>query len=258
MKTKLLFFVLIVFFAFVILTLGSSQYNKTDYLYDYIYGYIQNNTTNKSFVILVHDVSPKYYQDLKDIVKIIDNHNFQDRTYLFVIVNHANEYNLEKYSKFVKYLHELEKEGYHIEYHGYNHIGKEFNCNKETAEEKLKKSLKIFKDCGFNPKNIDYFIPPRYALSKEAENVFINDNFTIIVGNKIITKYNNTIIEIPITNKEYTWYLPKNMVDIKLKEAINDYNKTKNLFCLSIHPRAVNYGGGLELLDKFLTYVQKS
>jgi predicted deacetylase len=149
-------------------------------------------------------------------------------------------------------LHHLENEGYHIEYHAYNHEGKEFNCNKPTAEEKVNKSFEILKDCGFNTTNIKYFIPPRYEPSDDAENIFLNKNFTIIMDYYIVKKKGELIkIEI-ITNKEYTWYLPKNMTKEMEILALSDYKTSQHQFYLSIHPKAINYGGGLEFLDYFL------
>ena len=211
------------------------------------YGHISNKNPNYTKpIILVHDVSPLYYNELKEIVKIIDKHNYQNRTYLFIIVNHNNKHNLKYYPKFVEFLHKLEDEGYHIELHGYNHIDGEFNCNKEIAEEKIKKSLKILKDCRFS--NISYILPPRYEVSKDAEDVMLSYNLTIITENYILTKTE----WIPIKNREYTWYLPESFTKIMLILAEFDYKTSKHQFYLSIHPKSINYGGGIEFLDEFL------
>jgi predicted deacetylase len=212
-------------------------------------------------IILVHDVSPIYFKELKEIVKVINKHHYQNRTYLFLIVNHADKYNLEDYPEFVRYLHKLEKEGYHIEFHACNHIGDEFNCNKTVAEEKLNKSFKILEECGFNPKNTRYFIPPRYKLSEDAEKLFLERNITIILENKMIINKNGKILEIRITNREYTWYLPKSLLKIAEYIAIADYKlsiKEDRQFFLTVHPKAVNYGGGLEFLDDFLNETLKN
>ncbi|ADC70464.1 conserved hypothetical protein [Methanocaldococcus sp. FS406-22] len=220
-----------------------------------------NHDEQNKPIILVHDVSPIYFKELKEIVKVINKHHYQNRTYLFLIVNHANKYNLKNYPEFVKYLHKLEKEGYHIEFHAYNHIGDEFYCNKTVAEEKLNKSFKILEECGFNPKNIRYFIPPRYKISKDAEKLFLERNITIILENKMITNKNGKIVKIDITNREYTWYLPKSLLKIAENIAIADYKisiKENRQFFLSIHPKAVNYGGGLEFLDYFLNETLKN
>ncbi|MEO2117393.1 MAG: DUF2334 domain-containing protein [Methanocaldococcus sp.] len=220
----------------------------------------QNDDEQKP-IILVHDVSPIYFDELKDIVKIIDKYHYQNKTYLFLIVNHANEHNLKNYPKFVDYLHKLEEKGYHIEFHAYNHIGDEFNCNKTVAEEKLNKSFKILEECNFNSKKIKYFIPPRYKLSEDAEKLFLERNIIIILENKMITEKDGKIDKIDITNREYTWYLPKYLSKIVEKIALIDYKlsiKQNRKFFLSIHPKAVNYGGGLEFLDIFLNETSKN
>ncbi|AEH07116.1 DUF2334 domain-containing protein [Methanothermococcus okinawensis] len=231
------------------------NFKKTTSSYDPLAN-ISSNTHQKP-IILIHDVSPVYFNELKDIEKIIDKNHYQNRTYLFVIVNHANEYNLKNYPKFTKYLHHLDNEGYHIEYHAYNHIGAEYKCNKTVASEKLNDSFKILKDCGFNTKKIKYFIPPRYKLSTDAENVFLNKNITIIMEYYILKKENNGIKRVIITNKEYTWYMPNIVVKPMILLAMLDYNLSKHQFCLSIHPKAVNYGNGLIFLDKFLNATNK-
>ncbi|ACV24526.1 DUF2334 domain-containing protein [Methanocaldococcus fervens] len=212
-------------------------------------------------IILIHDVSPVYFEELKKITKVIDKYHYQNMTYLFLIVNHANEHNLKNYPEFVDYLHKLEREGYHIEFHAYNHVGNEFDCNKTTAKEKLNKSFEILEECGFKTKDIDYFIPPRYKISEDAKKVFLQKNITIIFKNKMITNKNGSVSDIEITNKEYTWYLQKSLVSSAKKSVIIDYNlsiKEKKLFFLSIHPKAVNYGGGLEFLDEFLNETSKN
>lgn len=247
MNTKLVYSFIL---SIVALSLLMMNFEENIYKFDSLDD-ISNNTTKKP-IILIHDVSPKYFNELKDIEKIINKNHYQDRTYLFLIVNHANKYNLKNYPKFVKYLHHLNNEGYHIEYHAYNHIGREFDCNKSVAEEKLNNSFKTLNDCGFDTSNIQYFIPPRYGLSKDSEVVFLNKNITIIMDYYILKKENNTIKKIIITNKEYTWYMPKNMTKEMELLALSDYKTSQHQFYLSIHPKAVNYGGGLEFLDYFL------
>ena len=41
-------------------------------------------------IILIHDVSPVYLDDLKEIDEVISKYGYSKRTYLFLIVNHAN------------------------------------------------------------------------------------------------------------------------------------------------------------------------
>ncbi|NPA62054.1 MAG: DUF2334 domain-containing protein [Methanococci archaeon] len=242
---KFYFYPILILFLILMMFLFSSPFEQKNI----------GDKNDEKPIILIHDVSPVYFKDLKEIVRIIDKHHFQNRTYLFIIVNHANNHNLKNYPKFVNYLHELEKEGYHIEFHAYNHIGDEFNCNKTVAEEKLNLSFKIMKECKFNVSKIKYFIPPRYKISKDAEEVFLNRNISIILKTTLITPKNESIIEYNIVNREYTWYLPKTLLIIVEPISIIDYKictmEGKRYF-LSIHPKAINYGGGLEFLDHFL------
>ncbi|MBP2173058.1 DUF2334 domain-containing protein [Methanococcus voltae] len=207
-------------------------------------------------IVLVHDVSPVYFEEMEEIIEVLDNNHYSTRTYLFVITNHAGDNNLSDYPKFVEYLHELNDRGYHIQYHGYDHIGGEYNCSEAIANEKTDKSLKILENCGFNTKKINYVITPRYILSKDSENNFLKRNFTIIVNSYILKpKINKDVEKVIITNKEYTWYTPENCTEKVKNISLIDYKtslKENKQFTLSIHPKAVNYGNGLEILDYFL------
>ncbi len=209
-----------------------------------------NKTLKEKPIILVHDVSPKYFTDLKEVVKIINKYNYSNNTILFVIPDLDGKWDLRKYKNFVEYLHKLEKRGYKIGLHGYEHTFHEFNCPKDICLEKLHNAELIMKDCGFN--NITLFLPPAWVLSNESLKVLLANNFTIILTNKII--YPNGSSK-KIINKEYTWYLKKKYVNEYLIKAENDYHyasKHKIPFYLSIHMGVVNYGGGLEFLDRFL------
>ncbi|WP_456419822.1 DUF2334 domain-containing protein [Methanocaldococcus infernus] len=100
-------------------------------------------------------------------------------------------------------------------------------------------------------------MPPRYKISEDAKEVFLSRDITIITDHYILKKENDSIKKILITNREYTWYLPKDYLESAKKLAKKDYESSKYLFCLSIHPKAVNYGGGLEFLDYFLNMTKK-
>ncbi len=85
------------------------------------------------FAILIHDVSPGYLPQLQEITEIIDEYNLQNETYLFVIPNHGGGEPIEHHPEFAAFLRNLSNEGYHIELHGYDHIGREFDCDSRTA-----------------------------------------------------------------------------------------------------------------------------
>ncbi|AEH06343.1 DUF2334 domain-containing protein [Methanothermococcus okinawensis] len=214
------------------------------------------NISNKSIkpIILVHDVSPAYFDDIKKIVSIIDKYNYSKNTILFVIPDLENppnggKWDLRKNKEFVNYLHQLEKRGYKIELHGYKHTYHEFNCSEEEASKKLHDAETIMSECGFN--NMTLFLPPAWALNNESTKVLLNHNYTIILTDKLI--YPNNTIE-KITNKEYTWYIQKNITKIKYKEykALSDYHNSQYQFYISVHPKPACYGGGLVVLDYFL------
>ncbi len=207
----------------------------------------ENSTV--SLVILVHDVSPVYFDYLREIVRIIDSFGLQDSTYLLVIPDHAGKYDLTEYPRFVEYLHSLERDGYHIGLHGYTHIGREFDCNGSAAEDKLKKALGIMRKVNLTP---TVFLPPRYALSKEALKVVLSHNLSVITKNFIVFPNGTTK---RITNREYTWYLSRVKLPFELKKAEGDYLSSEYPFYLSIHPKAANNEAGMKFLREFLEFV---
>ncbi len=202
------------------------------------------------FAILVHDVSPVYTEQLREITAVIDSYGLQNETYLFVIPNHGGEKPLCRYPAFVEFLKELEREGYHIELHGYTHVGREFDCNADRAEEKLELGLGEFRKCGLPYPR--YFIAPRYALSKDALDVLLGHNITVIGQNFIY--FPNGEVE-HICNREYTWYLDEGALPRELSMAEGAYLSVRGTFFLSIHPKAVNTGAGMEFLRDFLGFV---
>ncbi|NJE01733.1 DUF2334 domain-containing protein [Thermococcus sp. JdF3] len=201
------------------------------------------------FAILIHDVSPGYFEQLREVTALIDEYSLQNATYLFVIPNHGGGMPLEDYPAFVAFLGRLEAEGYHIELHGYTHIGDEFNCGANLAAEKLELGLEALAPLNASPA---YFIAPRYSLSEDALAVLLSRNITII-GEDFVYFPNGTIE--PIYNREYTWYLPSPLLDYQLASARASYAHTRGTFLLSIHPGAVNSGDGMEFLKRFLNVV---
>ena len=204
-----------------------------------------------SLVILLHDVSPVYMDYLENITDLISSYGFQNVTYLFVIPNHAGKYDLRKYPKFAEYLHSLESQGYKVCLHGYTHIGREFDCNASTAERKLNAALTVMESVNLTP---CCFLPPRYALSRDALQVLLSHNLTVFTKGSIV--YPNGTKE-PIVNREYTWYLPGWKLPFELRRAKRDYLSTSGTFFLSIHPGAVNNKAGMEFLREFLGFVKE-
>ncbi|BAP61627.1 DUF2334 domain-containing protein [Methanococcus maripaludis] len=206
-------------------------------------------------VILIHDVSPVYLEDLKEIDQVISKYGYSKRTYLFLIVNHANEYPLEENQDFVKYIRYLQTKGYNVELHGYDHIECEFNCNCTLAMEKIEKSLEILN--GLKIECISCILPPRYGISEDSKKAMLKKGFSIIVGQYAFEMDNGTVYTYNITNKEYTWYLEENNTLNEVNIAKEEYLGSEYKYFLSIHPKAVNYGGGIEFLDEFLDFTKE-
>lgn len=206
-------------------------------------------------VILIHDVSPVYLEDLKEIDQVISKYGYSKRTYLFLIVNHANEYPLEENQDFVKYIRYLQTKGYNVELHGYDHIECEFNCNCTLAMEKIEKSLEILN--GLKIDGISCILPPRYGISEDSKKAMLKKGFSIIIGQYAFEMDNGTVYTYNITNKEYTWYLEENNTLNEVNIAKEEYLESEYKYFLSIHPKAVNYGGGIEFLDEFLDFTKE-
>ena len=204
------------------------------------------------FAILVHDVSPAYLPQLREITAVIDEYGLQNETYLFVIPNHGGKMPIWKYREFMEFLLELEREGYHIGLHGYTHIGDEFNCNASTAERKLELGLRALSYLNVTPR---YFIAPRYALSNDALSVLLAHNITVI-GEDFIYLPKGTVE--PVYNREYTWYTPSFLLPYELVSAESAYANINGTFFLSVHPGAVNNKAGMEFLRGFLGFVSRS
>ncbi|WP_456423812.1 DUF2334 domain-containing protein [Thermococcus sp.] len=204
------------------------------------------------FAIFIHDVSPGYLTQLEAITSLIDEYGLQNETYLFVIPDHGGEMPMWKYRAFMDFLERLKREGYHIELHGYTHIGDEFNCNSTLAQKKLELGLKALSYLNVTPK---YFIAPRYSLSSDALGVLLDRNITVI-GRDFIYLPNGTVE--PIYNREYTWYIPSSLLPYELASAESVYSNINGTFFFSVHPRAVNNKAGMEFLREFLRFVSAS
>lgn len=209
-------------------------------------------------LVFVHDVTPYYFDDLREIVAVLDEYNYSNRTVLFVIPvfdpdHYGDEWSLRNHPDFVEYLHELQMRGYRVELHGYGHTYHEFNCSYETAKEKLDNATAMMTSLGFG--NLTLFLPPAWALNNESLKAILEHNLTVVTPDWLIFP-NGTRQR--IWNREYTWYIERNEVEGRLSVALHDYRKAIEEgipFYLSVHPGVINYGGGLEFLREFLDTV---
>ncbi|GEM_PF-4155703 len=211
---------------------------------------------NNDAVLFIHDISPIYFNYLKEIDKTVRANHFEKFTYLFLITYHHGKYNLANYPKFVNYLKQMEKAGYHMEYHAYKHNGAEFCCTGKEAEYKLDASLAILKKCGF--RNVNLFFPPHGIITKSAINVFLNHHIAVITKRILFVPTPKGLKAYPTDNQEYTWYIKEKQLPGKLKRAKLNYSmalKNGELFCLSVHPGAVNTTAGMKFLKEMLQFI---
>lgn len=223
----------------------------------------ERKTPNERPLILVHDVTPYYFDDIRQIIAVLDEYNCSNRTVLFVIpvfdtTHYGDEWSLRNHPDFVNYLHELQRRGYRVELHGYGHTYHEFNCSYETANEKLDNATALMSSLGFS--NLTLFLPPAWALNNESLRAVLEHNLTVVMPNWLILPNG---IKKRIWNREYTWYIGEDQVAGRLSVALHDYRKASEdgiPFYLSVHPGVVNYGGGLDFLRAFLRIIcgQKS
>jgi len=223
-------------------------------------GSIQKTIHYERPIILIHDVTPFYFKELREIIAVIDEYNYSNRTVLFVIPvfdtdHYGDKWDLRRHGDFVEYLHELQRRGYRIELHGYAHTYHEFNCSYELARKKLKKAIEIMGELGFN--NITLFLPPAWAINNASLRAILERNLTVVMTDYMILP-NGTRVR--IWNREYSWYINESQVSSRLAVALHDYKKASEEgipFYLSVHPGPVNYGGGLEFLREFLKTVEE-
>ncbi|MDK2869594.1 MAG: uncharacterized protein PWP39_829 [Pyrococcus sp.] len=198
------------------------------------------------FVILVHDVSPAYISQIERLASIINEYGLQEKTYLFVIPNHGGGMPIEKDKRFMDLLENLSSWGYHIELHGYTHVGREFKCSREEALSKIELGIKIVK--------AEYFIPPRYAISAGAREVVLANNLTVI---ERFYLYSPEGMVYPILNREYTWRISKILYTYQFSRAASAYKNTKGTFFLSLHPTVVDNPEGVKFLHEFFKIVRE-
>jgi len=218
-----------------------------------------NKTHYEKPMVLVHDVTPYYFSELREIIDVLDEYNYSNSTILFVIpvfdtAHYGDRWSLMRHPEFVKYLHELQKRGYRIELHGYAHTYHEFNCSYELASEKLDNATSMMSALGFG--NMSLFLPPAWAINNESLRAILEHNLTLVMTDYMIFPNGSRV---RIVNREYTWYINESQVPDRLRVALHDYIRASEEgvpFYLSIHPGVVNYGGGLEFLREFLREVE--
>ena len=199
-----------------------------------------------NLVIVLDDASSKYpVGEHAQVFSVLDSH--KARGAFFVIPLHGNGsgsfYSLADHPELSAYFRKEAGIGNEFGLHGLYHTPYEFgNLSYGEALQRMILGRSLLENS--TGLRISYFKPPYWAES----------NGTILAleaaGLKDANNYDY---------HEYTWYLEPKDLNSTLARAEEDYSssmKKEKPFFILMHMHAVNYGAGLEFLDRFLSFVE--
>ncbi|TET27563.1 DUF2334 domain-containing protein [Candidatus Aerophobetes bacterium] len=213
------------------------------------------------FIVSIHDASPAFSSELKELVSELDSHGIVPRSVL-VIPNYQERYNILKDDRFLSWIQSLQEGGDEIVHHGYNHLAGEgkhssFNnylydrlfakgCGEfqyldyREAEDKIRLGKEIFHRAGIDCQG---FVAPGWLMSQEAERVLVAEGYLYATFIKIFRDYGRgRDVESEVVRfisrpklqdylyRLYDFYL------IKIKE------KREKLIRVALHPSDVRFG----------------
>ncbi len=200
-------------------------------------------------------------KDYKEVSDILDKHkavaSLGVTPFIFVEGLRQN-FPLSEDKEMINYLKELDRKGYELAMHGYNHCRNSYYCpqyeevwyNVLTGKRQL--------ETIFKKEFITYFPPGNQWTTPQYENVK-KVGFKVIGNTHVPQAYFDK--DVIITQKGYDpiyvykWYA-RDFKHTSYKEWIQEYEKN-NLFILQLHCNTFDNREKLEDLDKFLGYVKK-
>ena len=200
-------------------------------------------------------------KDYKEVSDILDKHNVVASLgitpYIFVEQTREN-FALRDDEEMIEYLKELDKKGYELAMHGYNHCINVDYCPKYEEVWYNVFNGKLELENIFEKQFITYFPPGNTWTTEQHENV--KKAGFLIIGNANVPRayFDKGVI---ITQKGYDpiyvydWYA----LDFRhtpYEEWIEEYEK-KNLFILQLHSNTFDSQEKLDELDKFLEYIKE-
>lgn len=136
-------------------------------------------------MVSVHDVTPYFTRQLKDVIALLDDMGIA-RASMLVVPNYHNRVPLKDDGEFVQWLGKLEKRGFEMVMHGFSHLeekrartmeerlhsswstrgeGEFLSLEYGEASEKIRRGRADLGDCGFDPGG---FIAPAWLLNDNA------------------------------------------------------------------------------------------
>lgn len=200
----------------------------------------------------VHDVSPLYLNELKEVVSAINaGSGAYGKAILLVIPNHNYKAALDSDPAFQLRLSGLAKSGFIIGMHGYSHStpDTEFNSTLENAMKYNESGLKMFSAAGLpRPR---YFAPPRYAMDSAEAGGYIESQYDYVFYENFTVRGTE---KLDYPAHEYTWHRINSTLETA--RALREYRATSEpVFRLSVHLGAVNTVEGMDFLRGFLSGV---
>lgn len=232
---------------------------------------MENNAKEKYLVVSIHDVSPAFGAEIREIVSELRSQKIHKKS-LLVIPNYQGKYSILKDNGFLNWLYSLREEGDEIVQHGYEHISRnrryssfpdylmgeffargcaEFqNTNYGEARNKIKKGRRILDRAGIF---CEGFIPPCWLMGREANKAVMDEGFKYTALIKILRDYEDKLD----LKSEVIRFVPQNKIVKYLKRAYNAYLlrgslRDEKLIRVAIHPQDVQAGGALKYLLKII------
>lgn len=225
--------------------------------------------------ISLHDVTPKFQNELEHLLKIIRQSGSAQGTLLVIPDYHGNG-PLTPQSPFTQWLRTLSDDGWEIVLHGYNHCeartrfthanklsparfvvsrlytrgeGEFYQLTAAEARERISRGLSILKECGLAPKG---FIAPAWLLSQESRSVLNEFNFlftTTLTG--IIELKSGTVHPVPAVSFSSRSYF-RSLLSRMMVPAIARYSLRHDLVRLVLHPPDARNPAIIELVERLI------
>jgi predicted deacetylase len=207
------------------------------------------------FTITCDDISTGYpLEYFTDIVALLEDHGL--KATFFVIPYHGEWDLLTDSPEFLEALHDAEEHGHEIALHGYAHYENEFLCSPEEQETLLVKGLEIMYKAGFSVKG---FRAPCLQETRDTPTIlekygFLYDTSYFGESGEIRA---GSIFQMP-SGHEYTWYISEEETADSVLLAQGEFLKNYaqgSVFSFVTHMKAVNEGGGMEVLDQLFSFI---
>ncbi len=216
----------------------------------------------KKIIVSIHDVSPKYEKEIHTIVRELNKHI--DKYNLLLTLNFENNWNIEKFPSFIKFIKKVINNNKKLVYHGHTHlINKrvlfyhvfkyfEFFKPKKDIVESFQDAKKRFGSY-FGIQKLGFEPPVWYFPKKKSKMIF--DYFQYYATKKGIYYKNKFIPSVPyLFAADTSALISKLIASLFFFRLIFDKSKTIRI---SIHPSDVTYKTLPKIMKKIDQLIKK-